>query len=120
MDTFTNRVNPWEYRLTNVGQTTSLPGELTMDWGLIGVFAGFAVLAVLLCLLGELLTGAGGLFGQLLAAVLVPPCGAAIYSDSFNAFWQAIVLVMMMTAAVIGGRVLEARRHGVAGQDRAR
>ena len=76
MDTFTNRVNPWEYRLTNVGQTTSLPGELTMNWGLIGVFAGFAAFALLLCLLGELLAGAGGPVGWLLGAVLVPPCGA--------------------------------------------
>ncbi|MGZ8665884.1 MAG: hypothetical protein ACXWZM_02090, partial [Solirubrobacterales bacterium] len=121
MDTFTDRINPWEYRLTNVGQTTSLPGELTMDWGLIGVFAGFAAFALLLCLLGEMLTGTGGEFGWLLAAVLVPPCGAAIWSDLFNAFWQALVLVVMMIAAVIGGRLLEARRHRrTLGQDRAR
>jgi hypothetical protein len=114
MDTFTERINPWEFRLSRVGQTTSLPGELTMNWRLVGVFAGFAVLAVLLCLFGELLAGAGGRFGWLLGAVLVPPCGLSIYADSFNTFWGALVLVVMMALAVAAGRVLTGTRFGSA------
>ena len=112
MDTFSNRINPWEFRLSRVGQTTSLPGELTMNWGLVGVFAGFAAFALVLCLFGELLAGSGGPFGWLLGAALVPPCGAAIYADSFNTFWGALVLVVMISFAVIGGRILVASRYG--------
>ena len=83
-----------------------------MNWGLVGVFAGFAAFAVVLCLFGELLAGSGGPFGWLLGTALVPPCGAAIYADSFNTFWGALVLVVMISFAVIGGRILVASRYG--------
>ena len=83
-----------------------------MNWGLIGVFAGFAVFALLLCLLGELLAGVGGVFGWLVSVALVPPAGAAIWADSFNTLWGGFALVVMITLAVIGGRFLGAREGG--------
>lgn len=106
MDTFSSRINPSEYGLSKVGQTTTLPGELTMDWGLPGVFVGFAVFALLLCLLGELLAGAGGVFGVLVSAALVPPVAAAIWADSFNGAWGGIVLAVMIGLAMACGRAL--------------
>ncbi len=111
-ETFTENLTPWEFGLSKVGQSTSLPGDLTMNWGLAGVFAGFAVLGLVLCLLGELLAGAGGAFGWLLAAALVPQAAASIWADSFSTGWQGIALATMITLAVIAGRLL-----GGAGKD---
>ena len=74
MDNFSNRLNPWNYDISKVGKTTTLAGEFEMDWGLPGVFIGFALFALLLVALGELLTGVGGIFGILIAIGADPPC----------------------------------------------
>jgi hypothetical protein len=105
-ETFSDNLTPWEFALSKVGQYTSLPGELTMNWGLAGVFVGFAAFGLVLCLLGELLAGVGGAFGWLLAAALVPAAAASVWADSFSTGWQGLVLATMITLAVIAGRLL--------------
>ena len=112
MDNFSNRLNPWNYDISKVGKTTTLAGEFEMDWGLPGVFIGFALFALLLVALGELLTGVGGIFGILIATALIPRVGAALWGDSFNAGWGGIALVVMMALAIVAGRVIEGRGRG--------
>ncbi|MFN8161954.1 MAG: O-antigen polymerase [Solirubrobacterales bacterium] len=117
MDTFSSRLNPWDFAISRVGQTTTLAGEFTMNWGLAGVFLGFGLFAVILCLGGELLAGTAGTVGILVAAVLVPRTAAAVWGDSFSAGWGAIVIVLTFVAAVGVGRLADrfrAQRSSVA------
>ena len=112
MDNFSKDLNPWNYDVSKVGKTTTLAGEFEMDGGLAGVFIGFVLFALLLVVLGELLTGVGGIFGILIAMALIPSVGAALWGDSFNAGWGGIALVVMMALAIVAGRVIEGRGRG--------
>jgi hypothetical protein len=119
MDTFTERLNPVRYSLGQVGQGTSLAGELTMNWGPIGMFAGFVLFAVYLCFLGELASGTAGVLGVLVATALLPRVASAMWGDSFNSTWGGIALVLMILLAVAIGHGL-ARRPSAAGSAKRR